>query len=209
MIEVTSKEKLILDLFKVRAIKFGEFQLKSGVISPFYMDLRLLVSYPYMLELTAEVLWEEMRTLAFDVLVGVPYTGIPLATAVALSHNQTMIFIRKEKKGYGTKQLIEGEYHKGQKAVIIDDVISNGDSKLEVIKKLSEAGVSVSDIVILLDRGTGGPMLLKKHGYHCHCIYDMPSVLKILVKYKRIEEKTSRECMKFIHKTYKELVENK
>src|SRR3989344_5036593 len=136
MIEPSLKNQLILDLYTIKAIKFGEFKLKSGILSPYYLDLRVLVSYPYILQLVSDVLWEKMRVLYFDVVVGVPYTAIPIATTIGLKHEQSMIFVRKERKDYGTKKLIEGEYHKGQKAIIVDDVITNGESKLLTIKPL-------------------------------------------------------------------------
>src|SRR5581483_11905259 len=101
------KEQLILDLFEINAIKFGEFKLKSGIISPFYFDLRLLVSYPYLLELIADVFWEKLRTIYFDVIVGVPYTAIPIATAICMKQNQSMVMVRKERKEHGTKKMIE------------------------------------------------------------------------------------------------------
>jgi uridine monophosphate synthetase len=206
MEKISSREKLILDLFAVNGIKFGEFKLKSGIISPYYIDLRMLVSYPYLLKLTAEVFWETMRTLYFDVMVGVPYTAIPIATAISLNENQHMIFIRKEKKTYGTGKLIEGNYHQGQKAIIVDDVITNGDSKFETIQPVLDEGLVVKDIVVLLDRLQGGPEILEKNGYKCHVIYNVKEVFKILLKYKRIDEKLTDKCLNFTDKSRKEIL---
>lgn len=201
MSEPTLKGQLILDLHTINAIKFGEFKLKSGILSPYYLDLRMLVSYPYLLKLTAGVFWEKLRLLYFDLIVGVPYTAIPIATSIGLEHEQSMIFVRKEKKDYGTKKLIEGQYHKGQKAVVIDDVITNGESKFITIKPLEEEGLAVEDIVVLLDREQGGIELLEKHGYHCHPILKMKEVFDTLLAYKRIDKKMMEKCMKFTKKT--------
>ena len=206
MIELSQKEQLILDLYTVNAIKFGEFTLKSGVISPFYLDLRILVSYPHLLSLTADVFWEKLRVLYFDVLAGVPYTAIPIATAVGVGHMQNMIFVRKEVKEYGTKKRIEGEYHTGQKAVVIDDVITNGESKFETIKYIEEAGLTVEHLVILVDRGQGGVELLSQHGYQCHPIYTMDQIFEVLVKHKKISRAMVRKCLKFIQKTRREFL---
>ena len=195
--DITLKEKLVLDLFSVNAIKFGSFKLKSGIISPYYVDLRVLISYPYLLKLTAEVFWEAMRTIYFDVLVGVPYTAMPIATTIALSQNQHAIYIRKEKKDYGTAKLIEGIYHKGQKAIIIDDLITNGDSKIETMKPLRDEGLLVEDIVVLLDREQGGPEILKSKGFTCHVIYTITEIFEVLVKYKKISKELAKKCMIF------------
>lgn len=201
MDKISLREKLILDLFSVNGIKFGKFKLKSGIISPYYIDLRMLVSYPYLLKLTAEVFWEKMRTLYFDIIVGVPYTAIPIATAISLDKNQHMIFIRKEKKSYGTGKFIEGVYYKGQHVVIIDDVISDGASKFETIKSIEEVGLAVSQIIVLLDRGQGGPEIVKKKGYHCTAITDMKEVLEVLYEHKKITYGQLSESQKFMMKT--------
>ncbi len=196
-----SKEKLILDLHGINAIKFGKFKLKSGIISPYYIDLRSLVYYPYLLELTADVFWEVLQILNFDVVVGVPYTAIPIATAIGLKHNQSMVFVRKERKNYGTGKLIEGDFHQGQRALIIDDVITNGASKLETIQVLKSAGLNVEDVVVLLDRSQGGTDILKEKGYRCHSIFTITEIFEVLLIYKRVDKEIVDRCIQFTNET--------
>lgn len=197
------KERLILELHDVRIIDFGQFKLKSGLISPYYLDLRLLVTFPYLLEQVSDVIWEKIRLIPFDLIVGVPYAALPIATAVSLRHNKPIIMVRKERKDYGKGKLIEGIYHKGQHVLLIDDVISDGASKLETIKPIEEAELVVNDMIVLVDRGQGGPQTLQEKGYRCHSITNMEEILNVLYRFNRITKNQYGEAKRFMRKTRK------
>ena len=193
-----SKEKLILELFRIKAIEFGRFKLKSGAISPYYLDLRLLVSYPYLLEVVADVFWEELRLMQFDLLVGVPYAAIPLATIISFKYNRPMVFVRKEQKEYGKKKRIEGVFRQGQTAVLLDDVISDGKSKEETLTVLKNDGLKVSDVLVLLDRRRQTDKRKEIYGCKLTSIYNMSDILKILAKHGSISISQEKQARKFI-----------
>ncbi|MDO8610591.1 MAG: orotate phosphoribosyltransferase [bacterium] len=201
MFHSKNKERMILDFHEVGIIDFGKFKLKSGLISPYYIDLRLLVTFPHLLELVSDVLWEKIRMKPFDLIVGIPYAALPISTAISLRFNRPLILLRKEKKDHGKGKLIEGIFHKGQHVVIIDDVISDGASKFETIIPIEKEELIVSQVVVVLDRGQGGPQTLMKKGYHCIAITNMDEVLEVLYKHGRITYEQLMECQKFIVKT--------
>jgi len=91
-------ENLITKLFEINAVKFGEFKLKSGIMSPIYIDLRVIISYPKVLKMVAEAMWQKIENLNFDIICGVPYTALPIATAISLEHNKPMVMRRKRSK---------------------------------------------------------------------------------------------------------------
>jgi len=196
--EVKNKEKVVLALFKIGAIKFGSFKLKSGLISPYYLDLRFLCSYPKILKSIAAAYAHMLKKLKFDLIAGVPYTGIPISTAIAVNHQWPMIFTRKEAKDHGIQRPIEGLYKKGQKVVIIDDVITDGASKFEMVNPLKHNGLKVKDVIVLLDRGQGGPENLRKKGFACHSLFTMQEVLQILKKHNKITEKEVKNSEEFM-----------
>ena len=142
-------------LLDAGCIKFGAFTLKSGLQSPIYIDLRQIITYPKLLAQIGAAYLPILETLKFDRIAGLPYAAIPIATAISLQGNYPMIYPRKEVKSYGTKAEIEGEFHAGETAVIIDDLATTGGSKFEAIEKLTGVGLIVKDVVVLVDRQSG------------------------------------------------------
>jgi len=165
------------DLLSAGCIKFGEFALKSGLKSPIYIDLRRLVSYPRLLAQVAEAYLSVLEKLKFDRLAGLPYAAIPIVTAIGLQAGYPVIYPRKEIKTYGTKAEIEGEYQAGETAVVIDDLTTTGESKFEGIEKLTNAGLMVKDVVVLIDRQSGAKEALAQAGFRLHAVLTIGEML--------------------------------
>lgn len=183
---------LSLTLFEIGAIKTGSFTLKSGQVTPIYVDLRTIISFPDLLNEMAAGLSFKLNGLNFDLVCGVPYTAIPIATAYSLKTSTPMIMKRKEYKSYGTKRIVEGVFQEGQKCVVIEDIVTSGESILETIKSLEEAGLVVEEAICLIDREQGAKEYLKKQGYRLHSLYNLGDLLDHLAAQGKIEiEKVS------------------
>jgi uridine monophosphate synthetase len=185
-------EALAIALHRIGALKFGEFKLKSGLISPFYVDLRLLASHPDVLELAGAALAGLVAPLNYDRLAAIPYAALPIGVALSLNNKRPLIYPRKEKKEYGTGNLIEGEFKAGETALVIDDLITKGDSKIEAIKPLKEAGLIVNDIAVILDRESGGTAAMAAVGIKVHALLNLTEMLDILQKAGKLDD-TSRQ----------------
>ena len=167
---MTAHDTLLRRLFEIGAIRFGEFTLKSGIVSPFYIDLRVVISFPDVLEEIGALMGAEVTRCGADRIGGIPYAGLPLAVAASLASRVPLVYPRREEKGYGTRRRIEGQFKAGERVVLIDDIITDGASKLEAIAPLEEAGLVVKDLVILVDREQGGRELLARRGYTLHAV---------------------------------------
>jgi uridine monophosphate synthetase len=165
-------------LLEAGCVKFGEFTLKSGLKSPIYIDLRRLVTYPHLLAQVASAYQPVLEKLKFDRLAGLPYAAIPIVTAISLQAGYPVIYPRKEIKTYGTKAEIEGEYQAGETAVVVDDVTTTGGSKFEGIEKLTNVGLKVNDVVVLIDRQSGAKEALAEAGYHLHAVLTITELLE-------------------------------
>jgi len=185
-------------LLNAGCIKFGEFTLKSGLTSPIYIDLRQIITYPKLLEQIGAAYLPLLRDLKFDRIAGLPYAAIPIATAISLAGNYPMIYPRKEAKAYGTKADIEGEYHAGETAVIIDDLATTGGSKFEAIEKLTGAGLVVKDIVVLIDRQSGAQESLAQAGYSMHAVLTIGQLLGYWEETGKVEKDKIETTRKFL-----------
>lgn len=192
------KEELILDLYKIGAVKFGEFTLKSGMLSPIYIDLRVIISFPDVLKKISSMMSGELKKLECDIIAGIPYTAIPIATAISLETGVPMIYCRKEAKDYGTKKTIEGIYKKGDRCVVIDDLITTGDSKIETAEPFESEGLVIEDFIVLVDREQGGSDILSKKGYSLHSIIKITDLLNTLLSHKKITQEEFDKATKFI-----------
>ena len=175
-----TKKEFFLECYKLGIIKFGRFTLKSGIESPFYVDLRPLASDPKILKLLANYLLDMLPLDNFDLICGVPYAALPMATAMSLESYLPLIIKRKEAKQYGTKKILEGIYTPGQNCLLVEDVITSGASLLETIPEIENEGITVSDIVVVLDRQQGGREMLEKKGFRVHSLFTISDVCKIL-----------------------------
>jgi len=185
-------------LLEAGCIKFGEFTLKSGLKSPIYIDLRQIITYPKLLEQVGAAYLPILEKLEFQRLAGLPYAAIPIATTISLQGGYPMIYPRKEAKDYGTKVEIEGEYHPGETAVVIDDLATTGESKFEAIEKLTGAGLKVRDVVVLIDRQSGAKKALEQSGYYLHAVLRITDMLDYWEKTGKVTKEKISATRRFL-----------
>ncbi len=174
------QKKYLIELYNIGVIQFGTFTLKSGITSPIYIDLRRIISRPDILNQTGKYIGDYVKQCSCDFICGVPYTALPIATAVSLMHNKPMVMRRKEQKNHGTKKIIEGVYDSGSVVLVIEDITTSGSSAYETAHALEQHDLQVHDIVMLIDREQGGIQNLQKHGYHAHAIFTLSEILAVL-----------------------------
>jgi uridine monophosphate synthetase len=142
-----------------------------------------------------------LADLKFDRIAGLPYAAIPIATAVSLQGNYPMIYPRKEVKTYGTKAEIEGEYHQGETAVVIDDLATTGGSKFEAIEKLTAVGLKVKDVVVLVDRQSGAKESLEQAGYAMYAVLTITQLLDHWEATGKVEKNKIEETRDFLKRS--------
>lgn len=200
-------EKFLLRLFDIGAVKFGSFKYKLHdkhpeiPPAPNYIDLRLLRRFPAIKKLAVDLYEELAEPLSFSLLADVPTAATPLAASLSDRLKVGMITPRADNKKHGTGAKIDGILNsdKGKTALLIDDLITKADSKLEAIKVLKNGGVVVYDVVVLIDREQGGKEILKKEGYKLHSAFTMKEMFDLYLKTGKI----SREIYDDTHKRLK------
>jgi len=187
-------------LFDNGCIQFGTFTLTSGLTSPIYIDLRLLVGHPLLLREVAHAMADVAHRLTFDRIAAIPYAGLPIGVALAMAMDRPLIYPRKEVKSHGTHRAIEGDFEPGETVLVVDDLITRGDSKLETIQPLEAAGLAVRDVLVLIDREQGGAEDLARRGYRLHAILRLTTMLDSLQKSGRITAPRHEEVLAYLER---------
>ncbi|MBQ7258026.1 MAG: orotate phosphoribosyltransferase [Abditibacteriota bacterium] len=185
-------------LYDTGCVKFGEFTLKSGIKSPVYVDFRVTISNPSLLKEIGKVLADKAREIGCDRLCAIPYAGLPLGVATSIEGNIPLVYSRKEIKTYGTGKLIEGKFEETDKILVIDDIVTDGASKIEAIRPLKAEGLNVTDILVIIDREQGGTKLLAEAGYKLHSIGTLSQILEYLKSVNKIEDDLYNKVKDFI-----------
>lgn len=193
------------ELWKLGAVQFGDFSLGTAQHSPVYVNLRLLISNPAALRETAEVMLTEVHTLQnmrhprlayYDLVAGVPFGGLHLATAYSLLSGTPMIYLHPAKDGGETA--VEGTYASGQTVLIIDDLITGGRSITQTAARLRAEHLIVEDALVLLDRQQGGQARLKRTGINLCAILTLESVLRYLGTSDKIDPDWYHKCLEYL-----------
>jgi uridine monophosphate synthetase len=195
---VSSKEALARELHRIGAVRFGDFVLKDGRHSPFYVDLRVVISAPDVLAAVGKALCDAAASLTYDCLAGIPYAGLPLAVAMSLHGGRPLVYPRREAKSYGTQRRVEGVFRAGQRALVIDDVVTSGGAKLEAIGPLREEGLVVEDILVVVDRQQSGARTLQAAGLNLHRVFSISDLLAELQAAGAVDDGQVQEVRDFL-----------
>jgi orotate phosphoribosyltransferase len=171
-------------LYQNGALKFGDYTLSSGKNSSYYVDLRLISSYPHqfrkMVKKLQDLISEEIGFDNFDCLASVPTGGLVIASALAMETVKPLIYVRAKPKEHGTTKSIEGVIRKGMRVLMIDDVATTGSSVIDSIKQLNDAGIIVKDVCVILNRLEGAEKALSLEGIKLYQLTDIMQITKSL-----------------------------
>ena len=181
-------------LYQKGIIKFGEFTLASGKPSSYYVDLRLVPSYPQefrkMVKHLEDKIAEEINFENFESIVSVPTGGLVIASALSIEIVKPLIYVRSKPKNYGTSKSVEGKIHDNMKAVMIDDVATTGGSVVGALKSLKEVNVKVTDAYEIVNRMEGADKALEEQGVKMHSVLNILEITEILYQQNLIDKTT-------------------
>ncbi|WP_232686703.1 orotate phosphoribosyltransferase [Halobacterium zhouii] len=170
-----ANDDLIQSLRDADAVKYGEFELSHGGTSEYYVDKYLFETDPECLSAIAEAFAERIDD--DTKLGGVALGGVPLAAATATEAGVPYVIARKQAKEYGTANRIEGRLEEGEEVVVVEDIATTGQSAVDAVEALRDAGAEVNRALLVVDREEGGRELLAEHGVEMEALVTASDLL--------------------------------
>jgi uridine monophosphate synthetase len=197
----TTTDKVANALYLSGCLKFGSFKIKSGAISPYYIDMARVLAAPKQLEVLAEAAAEEIKKIKDPInkLASIELKGALIVPSIGIKLDLPCIIVRKEEKAYGVTGRIAGaDVTKGDNVLFFDDVISEGLSKIEGIKPLTEAGANVKHMLVVINREHGGKEKLEALGYQIHALAKITDIVHSLEKSKHISKEEAKKVLDYV-----------
>ncbi len=204
-VTLTQKDKMANILFKLDAVKFGVFQLSSGKPSPYYIDLRVIPSFPdayrEICEFYSQTIASQIGTQNFNRIAGVPLAGIPFASQVAYNLKKPFLYVRKDIKHHGRERRVEGILVSGDKVLLVDDLLTTGLTLKQAAEAVRAEGGVVTDAVVFIDREEGGEKQLESAGVKLHPMLKISEISKALYDLGAIDQENLKTIQKQVKKT--------
>jgi orotate phosphoribosyltransferase len=198
------KDEMANILLKIDALKFGVFKLSTGKASPYYIDLRVIPSFPDVFreicDFYAQTIIDEIGLKTFERIAGIPIAGIPFASQIAYNLKKPFLFLRKGVRFSGRERRVEGILASGDKVLLIDDLLTTGSTLKKAADAVRAEGGVVTDALVFLDREEGGMKLLEKNGVKLHSLLRISEIANILYEIGAIDQENLKTIQKQIKK---------
>jgi orotate phosphoribosyltransferase len=198
------KKKMANILNKIDAVKFGVFKLSSGKASPYYVDLRVIPSFPdayrEICDLYSQYIQTEIGVKSFDRIAGVPLTGIIFASQVAYNLEKPFIYVRKGVRLRGRERRVEGILVSGDRVLLIDDLVTTGLTLKKAADTVRAEGGVVTDAIAFVDREEGGAKQLEKSGINLHPMLKISEIANMLYDSGLIDRESLKTILKQVKK---------
>jgi orotate phosphoribosyltransferase len=203
-LKLDKKDQMANILFKIDAVKFGVYKLSSGKASPYYIDLRVIPSFPdafrEICDFYAQYITDNIGTKNFDRIADIPLAGIPFASQIAYNLHKPFLYVRKGVHLHGRERRVEGVLVTGERVLLIDDLATTGLTLKEAADAVRAEGGIVTDAVAFLDREEGGRQLLQKDGVNLHAMLRISEMATTLFEIGAIDEENLKTIRKQIKK---------